>query len=108
MIKPITFAAAAAICAVSTAATAGSETQQPAYVNDMPFPAEMATYTPRVIFGDLPFQDLSNDFQIAVFEDMPFPTDMKAYVPIRNYADMPTRADVLANNSDQAMLLISN
>lgn len=71
MIKLIKFAVA--ICAVSTAATAGGETQQPAYVNDMPFP-----------------------------------TQMKAYVPIRNFADMPTRADILANNSDQAMLQISN
>lgn len=108
MIKYINFAAAAAICAMASVATADGNSPQPAYVNDMPFPAEMPTYTPRVIFDDLPFHDHVSGQQVVVFGDVPFPSQMKAYVPIRNYADMPTRADILANNSDQAMLQIAD
>lgn len=108
MFKSIKTIAAIVICAAATSATADGEGQQPAYVNDMPFPAEMPVYTPRVLFADLPFHDLSATRQAAVFGDMPFPTQMKEYIPVRYYADMPTPADMLDNLSDQALLQVRN
>ncbi len=108
MTKSIMMAAGFALCAISTAATADNvvvEQPAPAYVNDMPFPAEMPVYTPRVIFADLPFMEMPST---VVFADMPFPTEMKTYTPTRYYADMPTRSDALADLSDQAMLQLDN
>ncbi|MEL6840231.1 MAG: hypothetical protein AAFP85_13130 [Pseudomonadota bacterium] len=107
MINGIKITIVTALCATAGLAQAGGETAQPAYVNDMPFPAEMPVYTPRVVFDDLPFHDLSGGQQVAVFGDMPFPAEIKDYVPIRHYADMPTPADMLADRADQAMLQVT-
>ncbi len=106
MIKGIKIATITTLCAMASLANADGEGQQPAYVNDMPFPAQMPTYTPRVVFGDLPFHDLPGDRQLAVFDDLPFPAEIKTYIPLRHFADMPTHADMLADRSDQAMLLV--
>ncbi len=110
MTKSIMIVAGFALCAAATAATAQNivvEQPAPAYVNDMPFPAEMPVYTPRVVFADLPFMEMPASTKV-VFADMPFPAEMKTYEPVRYYADMPTRMDTLADMSDQAMLQLSD
>lgn len=89
-------------CAVatlaSTASVAGAD-QSLNFHNDMPFPAEMPVYTPRVVFMDLPAAPVA-----SVYADLPFPAEIDAYVPIRHYADLP--ALYIDQTVDQAMLIL--
>lgn len=109
MTKAFNITVIAALCAVGSAVSAGEVTQQPspAFVNDMPFPSQMPTYTPRTVFADMPFMEIAAVEKSAVlFEDMPFPAAMQDYTPVRYFSDLPARAYDVAAPSDHALLQI--
>ncbi|MEJ6401462.1 hypothetical protein [Yoonia sp. 2307UL14-13] len=84
MTKFIPLAAIVVTCVLGSAAIADGDQPAPAYINDMPYPAEVPVYTPRVVFDDMPFLAVG-----PVFGDMPYPAQMEAYTPMRIFADLP-------------------
>ena len=93
MPKFIPLAAIVVTSVLGSTALADGNQPAPAYVNDMPYPAEMPVYKSRVVFDDLPFMAAPKTLASAmVFDDMPYPAQIEKYTPIRYFADLPAPA----------------